>query len=359
MAKLLKLLNTPYNVEEVIQQNSLTAEDNRQVEYEAAVVLQSWFRGTKTRSYIKHLNKMATNIQCRWRGFLVRSQFRVFVSNLFIIMQQNFYAIMAVRIQRIWRGYHSRKYKHSFYERKRYFAALAVKNQVVRYELDEWRRNLDEANYNTDLRKHQEQLIIEAKRKHFMLSTVQIPGIYNSPFRQSSKNKDIEKQMKACRPIPGENLYKVKPSDPFKGCVEPLPTNFPQKLPPINTKKIQGPFKDSVTVYQQKHKPLGTSIRGNFDSVDQERVKTILSENSKILAGRWRVDKWNKDIEYKYERFLHGQTVYKDSHKHDREGFRMINQKSWKGKRFINTLSSVPIFSEFGKTYYKGEVKLV
>ena len=360
MAKLLKMLNNPYNVEEVIEQYSIAAENSRKIEYKAAVVLQSWVRGLKTRRYIQYLNTSATNIQRRWRGFLVRSHFRIFVSNLHIIMQQNFYNVMAVRIQRIWRGYHSRKYIHNFYERKKYFAALAVKNQVVRYELDKWRNDLDEARYNSKLKMHQEKLIIEAKRNHFMLSTVQKPGVFNSPFRKTnSLDYDIEKQMRIYRPMPGETLYQAQSPDPFNGCVEPLPTNVPKKLPPINTTKIQGPFKDRITVYQQKHKPLGKSIRGKFDSVEQERVKAIQSERSKVLAGSWLVDKWNKDIEYKYQRLLHSHSVYTDSHKKDREGFRMINKKALKGKRFINTVSSVPIFSEFGKTYYTGEVKLV
>ena len=353
------MLNDPYNVEEVIKQYSIAAENSRLVEYEAVVVLQSWVRGLRTRRYIKHLNISATNIQRRWRGFLVRSHFRIFLSNLHIIMQHNFYNVMAVRIQRIWRGYHSRKYKHNFYERKKYFAALAVKNQVVRYELDKWRNELDEARYNLNLKKHQEQLIIEAKRNHFMLSTVQKPGVFNSPFRKTnSLDQDIEKQMKIYRPMPGESLYQVQSPDPFNGCVEPLP-HVPRKLPPINHTKIQGSFKDRITVYQQKHKPLGKSIRGKFDSVEQERVKTIQSESFKVLAGSWKVSKWNKDVEYKYQKLLHSQSVYKDSHKREREGFRIINQKAWKGKRFINTVSSVPIFSEFGKTYYTGEVKLV
>ena len=65
-------------------------------------------------------------------------------------MRMNVYNAMAVRIQKHWRGFFTRKHVHNFYARKHYLKALVEKNEVLRAELNEF----------------QEQQEIERKLKH-------------------------------------------------------------------------------------------------------------------------------------------------------------------------------------------------
>lgn len=44
---------------------------------------------------------------------------------------------MAIRIQKNWRGYYSRNYIHSFYDRKRYLKSISNKNNEMRLYLNE------------------------------------------------------------------------------------------------------------------------------------------------------------------------------------------------------------------------------
>uniref|UniRef100_H3CDU8 Spermatogenesis associated 17 n=2 Tax=Tetraodon nigroviridis TaxID=99883 RepID=H3CDU8_TETNG len=73
------------------------AEETRKEENDAAVVIQSWFRGCKVRSYISHLLEKAIIIQRIWRGFRARAHFRQMVKTAYFIMKMNFYEAMAVK----------------------------------------------------------------------------------------------------------------------------------------------------------------------------------------------------------------------------------------------------------------------
>ena len=49
-----------------------------------------------------------------------------YLNTLFIMF------IFALQIQKIWRGYYTRKYIHNYYSRKQYLEGLVIKNEIVR-----------------------------------------------------------------------------------------------------------------------------------------------------------------------------------------------------------------------------------
>uniref|UniRef100_A0A8I3W4R2 Uncharacterized protein n=1 Tax=Callithrix jacchus TaxID=9483 RepID=A0A8I3W4R2_CALJA len=51
----------------------------RNKENDAAVKIQSWFRGCQVRAYIRHLHRTVTIIQKWWRSFLGRKQYQLTV----------------------------------------------------------------------------------------------------------------------------------------------------------------------------------------------------------------------------------------------------------------------------------------
>uniref|UniRef100_A0A672VE57 Spermatogenesis associated 17 n=1 Tax=Strigops habroptila TaxID=2489341 RepID=A0A672VE57_STRHB len=51
-------------------------DEERKIEYKAAIKIQSWFRGCRVRAYLRYLNQMVIIIQRWWRGYLGRKHFR-------------------------------------------------------------------------------------------------------------------------------------------------------------------------------------------------------------------------------------------------------------------------------------------
>jgi len=347
MARLLKFLNYNHDMREVIFDLTAAAEENRIKEYKSAVIIQSWIRGVQTRCYLKHLSQMAVRIQKRWRGFIARARYRNLVGTLHTKMRKKFYHAMAVRIQRVWRGFHSRKHMFDFYIRKKYFDALQVKNQIIRYELDNWRTQMDELDQELARKREKKQMFIEARRKHHLLSTVRQPGIYNSPFRPNDAHKRIEDRMRASRPKKGKKSHQPK-LDRF--ALYETPKKPPKTLPPL--KKVQGPFKDPEVVRQQRLKEIDNLIQGDYRSVDEKRKILLRSESAQVLAGPWKVDMAVAKVKYElYEPGSLTNENFVDRWRHASRTHRDYQPEKWLGKNFLNATKPVAIFSELNNPY--------
>lgn len=347
MARLLRFLNSNHDMREVIFDLTAAAEENRIKEYKSAVIIQSWIRGVQTRCYLEHLSQMAVTIQKRWRGFIARTRYRNLVGTLHTKMRKKFYHAMAVRIQRVWRGFYSRKHKFDFYIRKKYFDALQVKNQIIRFELDNWRTQMNELDEKLRRKREKKQLFIEARRKHHLLSTVALPGVYNSPFRPDDAHKRIEGRMRASRPKHGEKAHRPK-LDKFE--LYEAPRKPPKTLPPL--KKVQGPFKSPEVVRQQRLKEIGNLIQGDFRSVDEQRKALLRSESAQVLAGPWKMDMGVAKVKYElYDPTTLTNENFVDKWRHVSRTHRDYKPEKWLGKNFYNSVKPVAIFSDLNNPY--------
>ncbi len=99
------------------------------------------------------------------------------------IKRKNFYDKQATLCQKTWRGYFSRKYIFNYYKRKAYLLAIQHKNEAVLNELKEYKDYMDrQAEEKRNIEKYQ-KLEEKAKREHYLISTKQISGVYNSPYK--------------------------------------------------------------------------------------------------------------------------------------------------------------------------------
>jgi len=89
---------------------------------------------------------------------------------------------MATIIQKYFRGFYDRKYKHDFYARKQYLANVVKKNSEVMRELNENQKiaEIEDAKRREDVARLEMTKV--AGNVHHLVSTAAIPGIYNSPF---------------------------------------------------------------------------------------------------------------------------------------------------------------------------------
>ena len=117
------------------------AEALRDRETRKAVRLQSAHRGRALRLEVAEWNAMALVIERCARGHLGRQQARRLRIERDTKRQRSFFDALATTVQKRFRAYHARKYRHNFYARQAYVASVLRKGDMVREDL---RSRMDE-----------------------------------------------------------------------------------------------------------------------------------------------------------------------------------------------------------------------
>ncbi|XP_011806322.1 PREDICTED: spermatogenesis-associated protein 17 [Colobus angolensis palliatus] len=268
----------------------------------------------------------------------------------------NLYNAMAVRIQRRWRGYRVRKYLFNYYYLKEYLRVVSETNDAIRKALEEFAEMKEREEKKANLEREEKERDYQARKMHYLLSTKQIPGIYNSPFRKEPDPWEL--QLQKAKPLT-HRRPKVKPKDStslndWLACTSAR--SFPRSeiLPPINRKQCQGPFRDITEVLEQRYKPLEPTL-----------WVAEPTDELKLAREEFRREEWLRNVNdnmflpfssyHKNEKYIpsmHLSSKYCPiSHK---EQFRSENPKKWIcDKDFQTVLPSFELFSKYGKLYSK------
>ncbi|XP_062971359.1 spermatogenesis-associated protein 17 [Cynocephalus volans] len=328
----------------------------RKKENDAAVKIQSWFRACQVRAYIRYLHRIATIIQKWWRSYLGRKHYYLIVKVAYYTMKMNFYNAMAVRIQRWWRGYKIRKYVFNYFYLKEYLKAVSETNDAIREALEEFAEMKEREERKANLEREQKKRDYQARKMHYLLSTKQIPGIYNSPFRKEPDPWEL--QLKKAKPLIHRRPKVTQKSSAslvdWLACTSAR--SFPRSeiLPPINRKQCQGPFRDITEVLEQRYKPLEPTLW----------VAETITE-LKLARGELRRKEWVQNVNdnmflpfssyHKNEKYIpsmHSSSKYGPNSYG--EHFRSENPKKWIcDKDFQTVLPSFDLFSKYGKLYSK------
>jgi len=182
MATFVRLWESRHSISDDFTKNVRLAEVNKDRELRACTTIQAIRRGIIVRRRLKIFSKSCVHIQRIWRGFLAR-QLAAHISMLRDKARAlQLWNRQAVILQKTFRAFHSRRYKHSFYERRAYLASVAAKDESVR-ELAE---SVADATYEErELTRHEaEQTEFNklAKDLHHLVSTANTPGVFNSPY---------------------------------------------------------------------------------------------------------------------------------------------------------------------------------
>ncbi|KAJ8400301.1 hypothetical protein AAFF_G00396840 [Aldrovandia affinis] len=330
MANLLRLQNNIGQVKEDFFRTNRISEDYRYDETFAAVQIQSWFRGCQLRDFLRHLHRNATIIQKIWRGYRARACFRQTLKTAYFMMKMNFFNEMAVRIQRRWRGFYVRKYVHNYHARRHYLEGLARKNEQVRRDLEEFGEIQRRVREHSEMERKERERCDLAQKMHHLLSTQQRPGVFNSPFRV--RPHEMELRMRSVEPaLIKAALQKRKSLQGLLGTNLDLHTTQP--LPPIPSRKPQGPFCEAMEVQKQRHRPLEPSLRVATSI-------TALAEAREDLRGQERAGRnsarpfqpfSNAHKSRKYEGMIHTCTLY-DQVAYGSKHFREENLEKLQGK---------------------------
>uniref|UniRef100_A0A8C2T444 Spermatosis associated 17 n=1 Tax=Coturnix japonica TaxID=93934 RepID=A0A8C2T444_COTJA len=341
MAELVRLEERLSRLREEYFRKNRSVDEERKIVYKAAVKIQSWFRGCRVRAYLRYLSKMVILIQKWWRGYQSRRYFRE-----------------ETKIQKTWRGYYVRKYTHNYYALKKYLEAISLNNEIVRNELQEYAEMNEMEKKKKDLEKKEKEKKYKARKMHYLLSTVQIPGIYNSPFRKSPD--PMELLLQQSKPF-SHSQQRVK--SPFTYDLYDWPTckrppTFPtgKPLPPIGRQKPQGPFRDTDEVLRQRYKPLEPTLRvaASFSSpLEKAREEMKKEEWGKYIHENEFLPFSSYHRNKKYELSIHA-SEKKGNETYGVKHFREVQPNKWiAGKDFQTVLPSILLFEKFGKTYSK------
>ncbi|XP_053462742.1 spermatogenesis-associated protein 17 [Nycticebus coucang] len=329
----------------------------RRKENDAAIYIQSWFRGCQIRAYLRHLNRSAVTIQKWWRSFLGRQKFQEIVKVAYYAMKMNFYNTMAVRIQRRWRAYKIRKYLFNYYYLKAYLKAVSETNDAIREALEEFAEMKEREEKKANLEREEKKRDYQARKMHYLLSTKQIPGIYNSPFRKEPDPWEL--RLQKAKPLTHQRpkVKQASSTDLTSWLACTSARSFPRSeiLPPINRKQCQGPFRDIADVLEQRYKPLEPTLRV------AEPINEITLARQELKRGEW-VQRVNDNVflpfssynkNEKYIPSINSSSKYgPDSY--GKQHFRTQNPKKWIcDKDFQTVLPSFDLFSKYGKSYSK------
>lgn len=157
---------------------TLMTEKKRFMEIHACTRIQSLFRRYRLRR--DFLMQKAHTIICQrvMRGYFTRKRYWQLIEAELTIRRKAFYTATALSIQRVYRGFYSRKYIHDFYARKTYLMHIAQKNAEVREQTSKHYDTLKlwEAQQKEEYARSEFEKL--ATSLHHLTSTKAIPGVY-------------------------------------------------------------------------------------------------------------------------------------------------------------------------------------
>lgn len=184
--------------------------ENHERELKAAIIIQKCYRGYKNRKpylFYKYFIKFAKNrinmLSCIYILKKLRQQRIEKIKQFY--MSDN-----ALKIQKCYRGFYSRKYVHDFYKRKREILEMDrhIKEQQKILLLEVEERQKQQKIYENQLK--EEKIKKVTKHLHHVVSTKAQRGVYNPKIEniiKEQKKKISSENEKRKEKVGGKNIF--------------------------------------------------------------------------------------------------------------------------------------------------------
>ncbi|KAJ3214335.1 spermatogenesis-associated protein 17 [Dinochytrium kinnereticum] len=312
-------------------ERSWEAESNRTSEHRAAMAIQRRWRGFQCRARMADLIARVVRIQRIFRGFVGRRKFTSEWHRQVVEHEMMFKNEMAVKLQKTWRGYHTRRTVFDFRKRKAFIEFISKQMEDTRMRL----QNHHEAQKRLDLETRARTLLSWVDRfagkNHHLVGTKAIPGILSKTPSSAVELEKIMEQIREKRETetptrtpPPRVLapiachipeIKLKESAELKEWirthvgrnpggirVKPKPPTMDPKDPSLKEKTAQGPFLPRVYLEKKRSKPLKPSLRVQTDFFDtlnhkrEERRQEVAKRVSDRVFATVRHMKYEAEI---------------------------------------------------------------
>jgi len=143
--------------------------------------IQRLFRGGKSRTRIRGKHFAANEIQRVFRGH--RGRKRVKDAARVRAQMQRYHLIQyfVLQIQRVLRGFYSRKYRSNHASRKRFIKATKEKAEEIRGMLNNYAIRQNQAADQEKMEYRSREIEMCAEKLHHLLSTKRVRGVFNPP----------------------------------------------------------------------------------------------------------------------------------------------------------------------------------
>ncbi|KAG6543560.1 hypothetical protein Mapa_015054 [Marchantia paleacea] len=195
------------------------AEQHRAQETRAAIIIQAAWRRKSVRLVLKNWNRHATAIQCWYRGHLDRIRALDICRKKDKMLRLEYFGKRAVMIQRIFRGFRSRKYVHDFYKRRAWINEAVQSGQSLRTHMTRC-LELQLRQQQDDAEKSVQSIIDDfIATSHYRVGTEVRKGAFYSPLIAifGRGRSYLEEHIKDARrrQITGMELWKLKGYDEY------------------------------------------------------------------------------------------------------------------------------------------------
>jgi hypothetical protein len=132
--------------------------------------------------------------------------FKTLVTASSVELQEMFFTYHAISIQRLFRGFYSRKYVHNYLKRHEYIESVRKKGEEVREMMKVYREELEQVEAEQAREQQTREFRSLTSRLHHLVSTSTTPGVFSSPmYGDSDLSKDI-KSMTMSRTVKGVSI---------------------------------------------------------------------------------------------------------------------------------------------------------
>eukprot|EP00164_Ancoracysta_twista_P002376 GFYU01003147.1.p1 GENE.GFYU01003147.1~~GFYU01003147.1.p1 ORF type:complete len:350 (+),score=63.26 GFYU01003147.1:119-1168(+) len=263
------------------------AESNRRVEFASAMAIQRWYRGHMVRRYIAVLRWAAVIIQKAIRRYVARCRYMHLVEDSKLKQTMEYCNKAVIEIQRMFRGFYSRKYIHNYYARQRYLRNVMEASEHLREAMHVQLQEQMEAEVERKNEEVKNEFLTVAGSMHHLLSTKQCPGIYNSPYTGPPTVNDVplEDHLRRIR-IDHVRTEMANPKPKSSSDASSLRTDQ-QSESERATWTFTGPFKPPHVVERIKAMPFNPSLQNSapYHAVKDADAQDARLEKATRLGG--------------------------------------------------------------------------
>ncbi|KAI8801145.1 hypothetical protein BJ742DRAFT_40020 [Cladochytrium replicatum] len=276
-----------------------------------------------------------------------------------------FYHSNATIIQKVWRGYCSRKHKFDFNKRKAYINEVKRKIVQFREEIAERVKQQRHREKATEMEKFEERIKKLAAVRHHLLSTKAIPGIHNRPRRIShASNVEEEVLHEGERDETAENEGMLIRRNARLGSIMHIPEEKMQTNPVLKDwlqatigtnhrginlkpgqvdeneeprpveKRAQGPFLPTYALEKKLNRPFRPTLRVQTDFYgvrvherEERRKEAALRVSDQAFRAGQYIHHPHPDYFLDgepYRLYSYGSRLFRETEKHRLKGFKSV-----------------------------------